>query len=299
MSEKVKRPQNKKTQKKKTKKEQHQQELIRQAKKKKRIKQKCKDYLFILLIIIGIGLVAYPFFTDFQLNKYQQVEIRNYNAANSKLSAKEKENYKEKLEHKQEKKNHNNRSLLSSKLDLKEKKLPEVISILEIPKIDLKVPVYPISSNLVLEKGIGTLEGTSLPFGGKGNHSVLTGHRGLSLGKMFTDLPKLNKGDLFYMDVLGETHAYEIDQIKTILPDDLSHFDKEEDKDLITLVTCTPIGINSHRLLVRGHRVPLEMEEKENQTPYFWNLKHTILISLLVVICLILIIRYLIIRIKQ
>lgn len=114
---------------------------------------------------------------------------------------------------------------------------------------------------MALDNGVGVLENTPLPVGGKGKHSVLTGHSGLSLNRLFTDLPKLKKGDKFYIKVNHQIHAYQVDQIKTVLPDNLNYFKLDPNKDLITLVTCTPLFQNTHRLLVRGHRVPYHAED--------------------------------------
>ena len=157
-----------------------------------------------------------------------------------------------------------NKSNSVSSIDLVKAQLPDVIAILEIPKINLKVQVYPTTNEMVLREGIGVLDGTSLPTGGNGNHSVLTGHSGLSLENMFTNLHELELGDHFYINILGEVHDYEVDKIQTVLPDDTSHFDKVPDKDYITLVTCTPLGVNSHRLLVRGHRVDDSLSNNKN-----------------------------------
>ncbi len=126
----------------------------------------------------------------------------------------------------------------------------------DIPKINVNLPVYHGTSAAVLEKGIGHLEGTSLPVGGKRTHAVLTGHTGVSYARLFTDLIDLKNGDTFYIHVLGETLAYQVDQIRVVVPSDTSLLSLYPNEDYVTLVTCTPYGINSHRLFVRGHRIP-------------------------------------------
>lgn len=129
-----------------------------------------------------------------------------------------------------------------------------VMGYVDIPKIDVELPIYHGTSEAVLTVGVGHIEGSSLPVGGVGTHAVISGHRGLPSATLFTDIDQLAEGDVFYLRVLDEVLAYEVDQILTVEPDDLSALAIEEDKDLCTLVTCTPYGINTHRLLVRGHR---------------------------------------------
>ena len=130
-----------------------------------------------------------------------------------------------------------------------------VMGYIEIPKIKCNLPIYHGTDESVLQIAIGHVQGSSLPVGGAGTHCVLSGHRGLPRAKLFTDIDQLTEGDVFLLRVLDETLTYEVDQIRTVLPDELDDLAIEEGKDYCTLVTCTPYGINSHRLLVRGHRV--------------------------------------------
>ena len=139
----------------------------------------------------------------------------------------------------------------------------ETMGYIVIPKIGVELAVYHGVGTSALEKGIGHIEGTSLPVGGEGTHAVLSGHRGLPGAKLFTDLDQMEGGDKFYITVLGETLAYEVDQIITVEPDQTDALAIQEGKDLVTLVTCTPYGVNSHRLLIRGHRIPYDNVEKE------------------------------------
>ena len=136
---------------------------------------------------------------------------------------------------------------------------------LEIPSIEVYLPIYHGTSEGVLQSGIGHLGNTSLPIGGENTHAVLSGHTGLPNARLLTVLDKLQEGDQFYIHVLDEILAYEVDQIKVVEPDDISDIFIEEGEDYVTLVTCTPYGINSHRLLVRGTRVPYTEEKKEHQ----------------------------------
>ena len=136
-----------------------------------------------------------------------------------------------------------------------------IMGYVEIPKIDVKLPIYHGTNNDSLDRGIGHLLGSSLPIGGADTHSILTAHSGMAIQKMFSDLPQLKVGDVFYLKVLGETLAYQVDQIHTALPHDTTFLGIEHGEDLCTLVTCTPFGVNTHRLLVRGERIPYEEAE--------------------------------------
>lgn len=131
-----------------------------------------------------------------------------------------------------------------------------IMGFVSIPKFHVRCPIYHGTDEEVLQTAIGHLEGSSLPVGGKGTHTMISGHRGLPSARLFTDLDKVKEGDTWTITVLNETMTYECDQIRIVLPEDLSDLKIEEDKDLCTLITCTPYAVNTHRLLVRGHRVP-------------------------------------------
>lgn len=141
-----------------------------------------------------------------------------------------------------------------------------VMTYIDIPKIGVYLPVYHGCDADILEKGVGHLEGSSLPIGGEGTHTILSGHTGLNRAKIFTDLPDLEVGDHFFLHTLGETLAYEVDQKLVVEPYDISALQLESGHDLVTLVTCTPYGVNSHRLLVRGSRVDYEPEVVKYET---------------------------------
>ena len=130
-----------------------------------------------------------------------------------------------------------------------------IMGYVQIPKIGIKLPIFHGTSDEVLQIGAGHLEGSSLPIGGESTHSVLSAHRGLPSASLFTDLDLMKEGDHFYINVLDETLAYEVDQILTVEPVDTTALAVEDGKDLVTLLTCTPYGVNTQRLLVRGHRV--------------------------------------------
>ena len=143
-----------------------------------------------------------------------------------------------------------------------------IMGTVEIPKIDIRLPIYHTTDEDVLEKAAGHLEGSSLPIGGESTHAVISAHRGLPSASLFTDLDLLENGDHFLIHVLDETLCYEVDQILTVEPDETEALQVEDGEDLVTLLTCTPYGVNTHRLLVRGHRVPYEETVvEEEQTP--------------------------------
>lgn len=133
----------------------------------------------------------------------------------------------------------------------------------QIPKINVRIPIYHTTSEEVLQKAAGHLAGSSLPVGGEGTHAVISAHRGLPSAALFTDLDRLQEGDYFLLNVLDSTLCYQVDQISVVEPTDTSPLVAREGEDLVTLLTCTPYGVNSHRLLVRGHRVPYEGVEDE------------------------------------
>lgn len=137
-----------------------------------------------------------------------------------------------------------------------------VMGSLEIPKIHVYLPIYHGTSAESLRRGVGHLEGSSFPIGGESTHSILTGHRGLPQAELFTDLDQLEEGDVFYIHILEETLAYEIYEIETVEPENVESLTIQEGRDLVTLVTCTPYGINSHRMLVHAQRIPYEEAEE-------------------------------------
>ena len=140
-----------------------------------------------------------------------------------------------------------------------------VMGYIEIPKIGVQLPIFHGTKDQTLQLGAGHLLGTSLPVGGKGSHCVLTAHSGMAANRMFSDLPEMEEGDVFSLNVLGKKLGYEVDQILVTLPEETDALRIEREKDLCTLVTCTPFGVNTHRLLVRGIRIPDEELEQAQQ----------------------------------
>lgn len=173
----------------------------------------------------------------------------------------------------------------------------EQIGYVNIPKITQELPVFAGTDESVLQRGVGHLQGTSLPVGGNNTHTVITAHRGLPKARLFTDLNQLKTGDVFYFHNLSETLAYQVDDIKVIEPQEIEHLDIVPGHDYMTLLTCTPYMVNSHRLLVRGHRVPYSQEiEEKQQAIHEENRMYKILFYITLAILMIVLIRLLLNR---
>lgn len=218
--------------------------------------------VLVLALVVGIGFMAYPTISNWWNQTRQTSVIVAYNEQVSALDqeqitqlrsdAKAFNNYLMEL--------HPRFGMLSDEDMATYEGLLNVsgggvMGSIRIPSIGVNLPIYHGVDEAVLQVGIGHVESTSLPIGGMGTHTVLSGHRGLPSARLFTDLNLLKEGDRFELRVLGEVLTYQVDQILTVLPDELDSLTIYPDQDLVTLVTCTPYGINSHRLLVRGHRV--------------------------------------------
>ena len=244
---------------------------------KKKILSRLSTFMIILIFLAGVSFLAYPTVSNLWNQAHQSRAIATYSKQVEKLDDSEnKKMLKAARKY--------NKSLLKKsdhwKLSKKDKKKYEslldvsgtgIMGYIEIPKIDCSLPIYHGTDEGALQIAIGHLEGSSLPVGGKSTHCVLSGHRGLPSARLFTDLDQMEEGDIFILNILGRKLAYEVDQIKVVLPEEMSDLEIEEGKDLCTLVTCTPYGINTHRLLVRGHRTEyvekkVEEEKKEVQT---------------------------------
>ena len=223
-------------------------------------KKHISTIIIALIFLAGLGFLLYPTVSNLWNRAHQSRAIATYTKQVEKLDdSQNKEMLKAARKY--------NKSLLKKsdhwKLSKKDKKKYEslldvsgtgIMGYIEIPKIDCSLPIYHGTDEGALQIAIGHLEGSSLPVGGKSTHCVLSGHRGLPSARLFTDLDQMEEGDVFVLNVLGRKLAYEVDQIKVVLPDEMSDLEIVQEKDLCTLVTCTPYGINTHRLLVRGHR---------------------------------------------
>lgn len=217
--------------------------------------------ILLLILLIGAGLIAYPSFADWWNSFHQSRAVASYAEAVANMNTEEYERIISKAQA-------YNRKLSRSGIlwtldEDEEKEYKEQLDIatsgimgyIDIPKIDVMLPIYHGIDESILQVAVGHIPGTSLPVGGEGSHCVVSGHRGLPSARLFTDIDKLVEGDSFTITVLNKTLTYEVDQIRTVLPTDLSDLQIEKGKDYVTLVTCTPYGINTHRLLVRGHRI--------------------------------------------
>ena len=217
--------------------------------------------ILVLILFVGLSLLLYPTLSDYwnSLNASRVIasysnEVTNLNTDEYKDMLNDAHKYNEELA----------KGDVSYNLDENQKKRYEelldvsgtgIMGYVEIPFIRCLLPIYHGTDEASLQVAIGHMEWTSLPVGGESTHAVISGHRGLPSAKLFTDIDRLVEGDLFILRILGETLTYEVDQILIVKPEETSALQIEEGKDYCTLVTCTPYGVNSHRLLVRGHRI--------------------------------------------
>lgn len=209
-----------------------------------------------LFIVVGLVVAAFPLLGPIISQSNSNSVIDTYNNVVSSMSDTEIKEAKEKAV----KYNTTGESNYYNAVDIN-----KVISYIEIPSIEVYLPVYNDTSTDTLNQGIGHLEGSSLPVGGKGTHCVLTGHSGLTTQTMFSNLEKMTVGDKFYLHTLDETLCYEVYNIVTVLPEEaLSYIESDINNDYCTLITCTPVGVNTHRLLVQGKRVEYEELDDEN-----------------------------------
>lgn len=227
------------------------------------------NFLLVLVLLAGFSLLLYPTVADVWNSMHQSRAIATYSdtvAGLDKISYDgvwaAARDYNEYIKTK------SNRFFLTDEEREYYETLLDVTDIgvmgyIEIPKIGDRMPVYHGTDEAVLQIAIGHIEGSSLPVGGSGTHCVLSGHRGLPSARLFTDLDQIVLGDTFQLYILDEVLTYQVDQILTVLPEDVSALEIEEGKDYCTLVTCTPYGVNSHRLLVRGHRIVTPEVKKE------------------------------------
>lgn len=231
-----------------------------------------KNILEKAFIIIGILIVLYPFVSNWIISNEEKKLITRYEEKTENLSneqigeiRKKADEYNSNLDNERINVNSTvkNSNFVSYYNALN---LGNIIAYINIPKINVNLPIYHGTSEGVLESGVGCVENTSLPLGGTGTHSVLSAHTGLIRAKMFDNLNKLEIDDVFYIHVLDDILQYKVDQIKTVLPEEIDDLKIYPDKDYITLVTCTPYLVNTHRLLVRGSRVEDYIYEENKES---------------------------------
>ena len=217
--------------------------------------------LLVLIALVGIGLIAYPSFADWWNSFNQSRAVASYAGTVAQLDTAE---YDRLISEAEE----YNRKLAEGGLkwkltDAEREEYESVLDVtgtgimgyIDIPSIKISLPIYHGTDEAILQIAIGHIEGTSFPIGGEGTHSAVSGHRGLPSAKLFTDIDKLQAGDKFLLQILDRTLTYEVDQIRIVLPQELQDLEIDPYQDYCTLITCTPYGVNTHRLLVRGHRV--------------------------------------------
>lgn len=260
----------------------------------------------ILIVLFGFALLSYPFISNFIFERSAGSTIKSYEKQAKTYDQKQKDKaLKEAKEYNQAltrsavqltdpfktKKSDGETMVYNNILNLDQS---GVMGYLEIPCISVDLPIYHGTDAEILERGVGHLAASSIPIGGKSTHSVLTGHTGLSSAKLFTDLTEMKKGDLFFINVLGQTLAYKVDQISVVRPKDTRKLRIVDGKDYVTLVTCTPYGVNDHRLLVRGVRTKYVKNQKTNirqrnkDSQWMGTYKRAIAIGLAIVIVLVL-----------
>ena len=260
--------------------------------------------IFGFIFILGICFIVYPFVSNFVNEKKYKKIINKYDVTvngsdNNFIDVM----FKDASDYNKNLNNNSIRDVFSKDKVVADSLYSNLLNVMNdgvmgyisIPKLELKLPIYHGTDESVLSKGVGHLIGSSLPIGGIGTHSILAAHRGLPSSKLFTDLDKLKKGDVFYVTILHKNLFYEVDNVAVVEPNDLSLLDINAKEDYITLVTCTPYAVNSHRLLVRGRRVTKELniEEKGNITFSVDEVISIVLICIIMITLTIQIIKFL------
>ena len=257
--------------------------------------------ILILITLIAIGFLLYPSFSNYINNKFAVSTISDYTEKINNVKDEEVDDLIKNI-------NKYNYDLFNGTA---ENQLPDYLNIhegdvlgyIEIPSINIKLPIYYGTSVDILKKGVGVLEGTSLPVGGENTHSVLSAHTGLANQKLFTDIDKLKDGDVFYLHILKKDLAYKVNQIKVVHPDEIDELKISDDKDYVTLLTCYPYGINTERLLVRGERTDLspsnvEQVQKEISTFNHSNENLILIVIILNSVLIIIFLLFLIMKFK-
>lgn len=236
--------------------------MVSVMKEKKKKSGRLTNVILVLILLAGIGIFFYPSFSDWYNSLHQSYAITDYDEAVQNNTKEQNEAMlKAAEEYNAELAQTGNTFSLDDAQKERYNSLLDVtgtgiMGYINIDKVKIHLPIYHDTTEGVLQIAVGHLAGTSLPVGGKNTHAVLTGHTGLPSSRLFTDIDRLKKGDTFQIVVLDRTLTYKVNDIRTVLPDELNSLQIEEGKDLVTLVTCTPYGINTHRLLVTGTRIP-------------------------------------------
>ncbi|HEM4584360.1 TPA: class C sortase [Streptococcus suis] len=241
---------------------------------KKNTKRKIVDTVMGVVLACGIGILSYPFIRNSLNDLMNQQIIQHYQQQANQKSTEEYQLKLAEMEAKNKQFAYQNISPGFDPFSEEARKVEDlktvyedhVLGVISIPKIQIRLPIFDQTREDFLARGATYLEGTSFPIGGESTHSVISGHRGLTEAKLFTDLPDLVEGDRFYIELKeSEIHAYQVDKIQVVDPSDVSSLQIVEGQDYVTLVTCTPYMVNSHRILVRGHRIPYKAEIMESE----------------------------------
>ena len=225
------------------------------------MKKRLPNIVLVAIFVIGLSLILYPALSDYWNSFHQTVAIATYTEAVEQIDDNTYQEMREAAKQYNDRiPNDVSRWVLNDEEKAEYKQLLDVsgtgiMGYIQIPSLGCEFPIYHGVDESVLRIAIGHIEGSSLPIGGVGTHTVLSGHRGLPSAKLFSDLDEMAEGDVFFLQVMDETLTYEVDKISIVLPNDLEQLEIEDDESYCTLVTCTPYGINSHRLLVRGRQV--------------------------------------------
>ncbi len=239
------------------------------------MKKHLSTILLVLVFIVGLAVLLYPSVSDLYNSSLHSAAINDYDAVLNTLTEQDYSQYWSAVDAYNEKIRGRGTVMGLVNGEPQDQEYMDTLNVpgtgmmgyIEIPSIDVRLPIYPGTSDAVLSAGVGHIEGSSLPGGGKGTHAILSGHRGLPSATLFTDLDELVEGDVFYLHILDRTLAYQVDQISTVLPTEVGNLTLDPEKDYVTLITCTPYGVNSHRLLVRGVRIAHDEEREE--TPQY------------------------------
>ncbi len=232
------------------------------------MKKRWTNWLLVLALLVGVALMVYPTFADYWNSFHQSRAIASYTQTVATIdNDKYDQMWQDAFDYNEELRHRTNRFYLDEEQMALYNSLLDatglgIMGYIEIPSIGVSLPIYHTTSDAVLQVAVGHIEGSSLPVGGASTHSALSGHRGLPSATLFSNLDKVGIGDTFALKILDQTLTYQVDQILIVEPYDLSGLEIIEGQDLCTLITCTPYGINSHRLLVRGHRIETPEEEK-------------------------------------
>ena len=239
----------------------------RSKEKKKKRRSRLTTLLLVVILLAGIGLIVYPTFSDWINSMHQSRAIATYSEAVNTADAdlirqmlEDADRYNEALSRRAQ-----TYELTESELqrynELLDLSRTGIMGYITIPAIDVNLPIYHGTEETIPQVAVGHVEWTSLPVGGEGSHCVLSGHTGLPSAMLFTDLDRLVEGDMFMITVMDRTLTYQVDQIRIVLPYEMEELRMVPGKDYVTLLTCTPYGVNTHRLLVRGHQIDPEAED--------------------------------------